>query len=249
MRSVPHRVVCLLGLDDGLPPPRAARRRRPDARPTRTWASATRAARTASSCSTPCWPPRDRLIVTYTGNDERTNAPRPAAVPVGELLDAVDRTVQAPRGAARERSSSATRCSRSTRATSPPARSRARPAVELRRRRPRGRRGLAGERRAPGPFLAAPLPPRGRPVIELDDLVRFVEHPVRAFLRQRLGVSRRRLRRRDRRRASRSSSTASSSGAWATGCSTRAWPASTRDAPSPAERPAAPAARRARASR
>ena len=36
----------------------------------------------------------ERLIITYTGNDERTNLRRPPAVPVGELLDIVDRTVQ-----------------------------------------------------------------------------------------------------------------------------------------------------------
>ena len=45
----------------------------------------------------------DRLIVTYTGNDERTNIARPPAVPVGELLDVVDATVRAADGPARER--------------------------------------------------------------------------------------------------------------------------------------------------
>ena len=44
----------------------------------------------------------DRLIVTYTGNDERTNARRPPAVPVGELLDVVDLTVRVDGGPARE---------------------------------------------------------------------------------------------------------------------------------------------------
>jgi exodeoxyribonuclease V gamma subunit len=41
----------------------------------------------------------------------------------------------------------------------------------------------------PRPFVAAPLPPRAEAIVELADLVRFVEHPVRAFLRQRLGIS------------------------------------------------------------
>ena len=36
----------------------------------------------------------DRLIITYTGNDERTNIARPPAVPVGELLDMADRTAR-----------------------------------------------------------------------------------------------------------------------------------------------------------
>jgi len=51
-----------------------------------------------------------------------------------------------------------------------------------------GARALDAPRTAPPPFLAAPLPEAGAPLIELDDLVRFAEHPVRAFLRQRLGI-------------------------------------------------------------
>ena len=77
MRSVPHRVVCLLGLDDGAFP-RKAPRDGDDLmldRPARS-ASATRAPRTASCCSMPLLAATERLIVTYTGNDERTNAPR-----------------------------------------------------------------------------------------------------------------------------------------------------------------------------
>ncbi len=75
----------------------------------------------------------ERLIITYTGNDERTNPPRPPAVPVGELLDIVERTVTLASGARRaSRCSSATRCSRSIRATSPTGRSVPEPALELR---------------------------------------------------------------------------------------------------------------------
>ncbi len=39
------------------------------------------------------------------------------------------------------------------------------------------------------PFLPAPLAPVDNSLVELDDLVRFVRHPVKAFLRQRLEVS------------------------------------------------------------
>ena len=94
MRSVPHRVVCLLGLDDGAFP-RKAHRDGDDLmladphvgdRDTRT--EDRQMLLDALLAAT------DRLIVTYTGNDERTNAPRPPAVPVGELLDVVDRTVR-----------------------------------------------------------------------------------------------------------------------------------------------------------
>ena len=90
MRSVPHRVVCLLGLDDGAFPRKAPRdgddlllddphvgERDPRAEDRQLLLDALLAA-------------RDRLIITYTGNDERTNIAKPPAVPVGELLDVVD---------------------------------------------------------------------------------------------------------------------------------------------------------------
>ena len=48
---------------------------------------------------------------------------------------------------------------------------------------------MQGERAAPLPFLAGPLPPVPSAVVELEDLVHFVRHPVKAFLRQRLGFS------------------------------------------------------------
>ena len=122
MRSVPHRVVCLLGLDDGAFPRRAARDgddltlenphvgdRDPRSEDRQLLLDALLAA-------------TDRLIVTYTGNDERTNAPRPPAVPVGELLDVVDATVRDERRRTRAKAacSSVTRCSRSTRAALSP---------------------------------------------------------------------------------------------------------------------------------
>ena len=87
-------------------------------------------------------------------------------------------------------SSSATRCSRSTRATSRPASS-----------CPTGRGASTASRStAPARWPASARRPRAVPrrpaaaapsatLVELDDLVRFVEHPVRAFLRQRLGIS------------------------------------------------------------
>src|SRR4051794_26602109 len=94
MRSVPHRVVCVLGMDDGAFPRQAARDgddlmladphvgdRDPRTEDRQLLLDALMAA-------------SDRLIVTYSGNDERTNVPRPPAVPIGELLDVVDRTVR-----------------------------------------------------------------------------------------------------------------------------------------------------------
>src|SRR5262249_20261887 len=50
-------------------------------------------------------------------------------------------------------------------------------------------RAASGPRHIGGPFLPAPLAPLDEEGLALDDLVAFVQHPVRAFLRQRLGLS------------------------------------------------------------
>src|SRR5690606_21218866 len=103
MRAIPHRVVCLLGMDDGVLPGSGApdgedvlargplvgeRDRRAEDR--QLFLDAVMAA-------------GDHLVVVHSGADERTGAPRPPAVPVGELLDAVDEAVEpAGGGTARE---------------------------------------------------------------------------------------------------------------------------------------------------
>jgi exodeoxyribonuclease V gamma subunit len=189
MRSVPHRVVCLLGLDDGAFPRKAPRdgddlmledpmlgERDPRSEDRQLLLDALLAA-------------GERLIITFTGNDERTNTARAPAVPVGELLDAIDATARCVERPARSqvlvrhplqpfdpRNFESGQLVRDTTWSFDP--------VTL-----EGARALAAGRRGASPFLAAPLPPRPAAVVELDDLVRFVEHPVRAFLRQRLGVS------------------------------------------------------------
>jgi len=191
MRSVPHRVVCLLGLDDGAFPRRTDRDgddlvlvdphvgdRDGRSEDLQLLLDAVLAA-------------TERLLVTYAGRDERTNAERPPAVPVGELLDVVDRTVRVDGSDA-------------------PARERVVVQHPLQPFDPRnfvpgrlvpdrpwsfdpvtleGARALAGERTEPKPFLAGALPSTRSEVVELDQLVRFVQHPVRAFLRQRLDMS------------------------------------------------------------
>ncbi len=189
MRSVPHRVVCLLGLDDGVFPRKAPRDgddlilddphvgdRDPRTEDRQLLLDALLAA-------------SDRLIVTYTGNDERTNTPRPPAVPVGELLDIVDATVRTEDGRARRQVvvrhplqpfdprnfARGELVDGQTWSFDP---------VTL-----EGGRALTGPRAAPGPFLGAPLPPAPAPLVEIESLVRFTAHPVRAFLRQRLGFS------------------------------------------------------------
>jgi exodeoxyribonuclease V gamma subunit len=188
MRSVPHRVVCLLGLDDGSFPRRSPRDG--DDLMLEEPHVGERDARTEDRqlLLDALMAATDRLIVTYTGNDERTNLPRPPAVPVGELLDVVDRTVRTGDGRARDEVIV-------RHPLQPFDQRNFTPGVLVRDRvwsfdavTLEGARALTGDRRPPAPFLSGPLPPLDGPVIELADLVRFVERPVRAFLRRRLGV-------------------------------------------------------------
>jgi len=191
MRSVPHRVICLLGLDDGVFPRSTGvdgddilardplvgeRDRRSEDR--QLLLDAILAA-------------EEHLVILYTGADERTGAERPPAVPLGEILDVVDATVSTQDG---------------------------RPAGEhlvvrhplqpfdVRNFEPgvlggRGsfshdRGALAGAeaaarpRQPEPPLLAGPLAPHvdADGVVPLDRLVRFLEHSVRGFFTLRLGI-------------------------------------------------------------
>jgi len=191
MRAVPHRVVCLLGLDDGAFP-RGSVPNGDDV-----------------LLRDPCLGERDRrsedrqlfldavtsavehLVLLYSGADERTGAQRPPAVPVGELLDALDRTGTTSDG----------RSIREHVVVRHPLQS-----VDERNftdgalHRPgpfsfdavAHRAALAGRDGRTGtvPFLPEPLPPEPwEGEIDLDDLVTMLEHPVKWFLRRRLQVS------------------------------------------------------------
>jgi exodeoxyribonuclease V gamma subunit len=110
-------------------------------------------------------------------------------VPVGELLDAVERTVRCDSGSARD----AVVIQHPLQPFDP----RNFIAGKLVAAEPwgfdpqalAGARALSGHRVPRGPFLPDPLPPREETVVELSALIRFVEHPVRALLRDRLGIS------------------------------------------------------------
>lgn len=191
MRSVPHRVVCLLGMDDGAFPRQGvtdgddvlARDPRTGERDIR---SEDRQLFLDAICAA-----QEHLVITYTGADPRSGAPMPPCVPLGELLDAIDATAAAPDGSS--------------------ARSHV---VVHHPLQPFDRRNfVAGELRTGAPFSFDPLAltgaraaarPRvpvpalvGEPLapadhdgtVALDDLVRFLQHPVRGFLRQRLNIS------------------------------------------------------------
>jgi exodeoxyribonuclease V gamma subunit len=176
MRSVPHRVVCLLGLDDGAFPRAGvvdgddvlARDPLLGERDPR---SEDRQLLLDAICSA-----GERLVVIHSGADERTGARRPPAVPLGEVLDAIgpDRghiVVRHPlqpfdaRNFAPDRPFSFDR-------------------IEL-----AGARAAAAPKAAPPAFVVGPLAPVLADTVALDDLVTFLEHPVKGFLRQRVGLS------------------------------------------------------------
>jgi exodeoxyribonuclease V gamma subunit len=180
MRSVPHRVVCLLGLDDGAFPRAAARDG--DDLLLRDPRIGERDARSEDRqlLLDALMAATETLVVTYTGNDERTNAVRPPAVPITELLDAVEQSA-----GAQARKDVVTR-----HPLQPfdPWNFRADAPWSFDRRMCDGAAALRTARDAPARLLEAPLPAHTENAIALDDLVRFAEHPVKAFLRQRLGV-------------------------------------------------------------
>jgi exodeoxyribonuclease V gamma subunit len=190
MRSVPHRVVCILGLDDGEFPRRAHRDgddlllRDPHVGDRDARAEDRQMLLDALLAAT------ERLIITYTGNDERTNLRRPPAVPVGELLDVVERTVRwATEDPVRERILVRHPLqSFDPRNFTPGALIDQRP-WGFDRHALAGAQAMTGPRRPAPPFLREPLKPTGDRVIELDRLVRFVERPIRALLRDRLGIN------------------------------------------------------------
>jgi exodeoxyribonuclease V gamma subunit len=200
LRNVPHRVVCLVGLDDGSLP-RAASRHGFDL---------------ISAHPEPGDPdPRiedrqllldavlsagDHLVVTYTGHDPRSNEVQQPAVPISELLDVLDRSLTIDEGS--------TDTVRGRLVTSHPLQ----PHSARYFRDPQGdeeevprafdRRqfsaaiAAAGERTPAAGFFPTgrPLPPPGPEdldpdLVELADLLRFLDHPVRYLLQRRVGVS------------------------------------------------------------
>jgi exodeoxyribonuclease V gamma subunit len=189
MRSVPHRVVCVLGLDDGEFPRRTRRDgddlllaephvgdRDPRAEDRQMLLDALMAA-------------TERLIITYTGNDERTNLRRAPAVPVGELLDVVDRTVRSGRGPARDQVLIRHPLQPFDARNFTPGKLVPEGSWGFDRQALAGAVALEGPRTGPERFLAEPLPPPSGRLVELDRLVRFVERPVRALLRDRIGIN------------------------------------------------------------
>ncbi len=190
MRSVPHRVVCLVGMDDGVFPRHGlvdgddvlARDPRIGERDVR---SEDRQLFLDAICAA-----QEHLVITYTGADPRSGAEVPPCVPLGELLDAVDASALAPDGG-RGRNHVIVR------QPLQPFDARNFVAGGLGVDTPfsfdpsglAGARAASSERHRVPPLVSAPLDATTDNTVDLDDLVRFIQRPARAFLRQRLGIS------------------------------------------------------------
>lgn len=190
MRAVPHRVVVLLGMDDGAFP-RGGRRDGDDL-----------------LARDPLVGERDRrqedrqlfldavtsatehLVVLHTGADERTGAHRPPCVPVGELLDAVDEAVELLGGARGALVVEHPLQPVDPRVFTPGALGRPGPfgfdALDL-----AAARAATGPRAASDVLVPSPLPvPEDAGAdVDLTDLVAALQHAPRAFFTQRLDAT------------------------------------------------------------
>ena len=187
MRSVPHRVICLVGLDDGVFPRVGALdgddvlardavtgERDPRSEDRQLFLDAVLAA-------------TETLVVTCTGANEFSGQPRPPAVPVGELLDALDLTATPPPGA------DTVADAVSVEHPLQPFDERNFTAGALGAPTPFSFDAVAltaagaarGEREPVPPLLTGPLPPAPAADVQLDDLVTFFCRrggPVAGFL-------------------------------------------------------------------
>lgn len=193
MRSVPHRVVCLLGLDDGAFPRNPERDgddlilAEPNVGDHDARSDDRQLMLDALLAAT------DHLVITYTGSDERSNLPRPPAVPVGELLDAIDATVRVDGGSdARERVVVKHPLQPFDKRNFTPG-SLIEPGPwsfdEANLEGARVAAARVGEHVSSPRFLETVLDPVPDGPIELAELQKFLDSPAKAFLRQRLSVS------------------------------------------------------------
>ncbi len=186
MRSIPHRVVCLLGLDDGTFP----RNPTPDGDDVlaRTPRTGERDARSEDRqlLLDAVLAATETLVVTYTGADPHTGARRPPAVPLGELVDAARATATPPTDAwpvtthPLQSFDEANLVPGALTATPHP--------FTFDRAALDGALAARGELRTAGPQLASPLPEIPSEDVAVADLVAFLHNPARAYLQGRLGA-------------------------------------------------------------
>ena len=184
MRSVPHRVVCLVGLDDGVFP-RSTISDGDDVL-ARNPLTGERDARSEDRqlLLDAVLAAGETLVVTYTGANEHSGHERPAAVPLGELLDTLERMAPGARDHVLVRHPLQPF---DVRNFMPKQLGTAEP-FSFDRASLAGAHASVRERLPRPPLLTAPLPPAGRGDVTLAELQALLGHPVRGFLRQRLDV-------------------------------------------------------------
>ena len=191
MRSVPHRVVCLLGVDDGVFPRKPA----PDGDnivSDEEWVgdhdvrSEDRQLLLDAVMSA-----LERLVVIFAGSDPRSGAEIPPAVPIGELLDALDTTARTEDGLpVRTKITRRHPLQPFDAANFAPGGLGSRDRFSFDRAGLRAARAASRERRsAVQVFGPAHLSdPAEDGLVSLSDLVRFFNHPILALLYDRGGL-------------------------------------------------------------
>lgn len=198
MRTIPFRVVCLLGMNDASFP-RMRRALSFDLIPQ----SPLRGDRSQRDDDRYLFleallSVRERLLVTYVGQSINDNSPLPPSVVVSELLDTLSESFRPPGEASSSVETAAEaildhvvvrhplqpfspryfRSDRDPRLFS------------FDRSQCEAARAMHAPRRAAVEFVAKPLPEDAEEsrLVEVDDLVRFFENPSRFFLQRRLGI-------------------------------------------------------------
>lgn len=178
MRSVPHRVVCLVGLDDGVFPRLGAvdgddvlaRDPRTGERDIRSEDRQLLLDAIGAATQT--------LVVTYTGANEYSGQARPPAVPLAELLDTLKITAEQPVEVLTAHPLQPFDIRNVTPgALLPDGPFTFDPTVLT------AAQASAGQRADRPPFFAHPLPPPPTGDVALEDLVTFFKDPVKGFFR------------------------------------------------------------------
>ncbi|WP_277185504.1 exodeoxyribonuclease V subunit gamma [Caballeronia sp. BR00000012568055] len=193
LRGLPYRVVCLLGMDDGMLPSLARadefdlmanfgklgdRQRRDDER--NLFLDLLLAA-------------RDRFLVSYTGRSIRDNAVLPPAALIDEMLDYLAQSVAGKHAAPKELDEARARFV-FEHPLQPYAPEYFAPNGHLFTYEPEraelARELAQGRKRYDTPFFRTPLPAEeDAESVAFDDFARFWRHPARALLRDRLGIA------------------------------------------------------------
>jgi exodeoxyribonuclease V gamma subunit len=178
MRSVPHRVVCLVGLDDGVFPRLGAVDG--DDALARDPVTGERDIRSedrqllldAIGAAT------ETLVVTYTGANEYSGQPRPPAVPLAELLDTLSVTTERPVEVVTHHPLQPFDIRNVIPGAMVPGEPFTFDPTAL-----TAAQAHTGQRADRPPFFADPLPPPPPDDVVLADLVGFFNDPVKGFFR------------------------------------------------------------------